>query len=349
MGLKIKFDFFTIFGVVFLAWGFFDLLLKIVKYGFKEYDFMWFCSIILFGLGFGLLLKNPVLMNWFLSIALVVQPIWVLDYLWVVFFGYPLNNNAYYIFQPTHAPIEFFNSLRHLLMLPFGFYGWYLLKEKGKNAWILVAASIIFVMVFSLLFTNPINNINCVFEPCTKMLDFGLPQNIYFIIFLLVIIVSSVVVSFVLNSIIDFLNKSKWAKKNKKQISWFVFIIFALTLLLVILMIIKGTLVYYKIPKLGCGPLTECVDCKVDLYCKYTTKIGPEFFLFYVVSNKNDKPYLCDLYLIEEKGKESSSRLIKEKVHVLPKYKKEFKSKIHYPSEDTRLTLNPLCEEAQSK
>jgi len=345
MASKTKFDFFTVFGVVFLTWGIFDLLLKIFRYGFWEYDFMWFCSFNLFLLGLGLLIRNPLLLNSFLSVGLVVQPIWILDYFWIIFFGQPLNNNAAYIFQPSNTLVEFFNSLRHLLMLPFGFYGWYLLKKKSKNAWIVIILACSFVLGFSVLFTHPANNINCVFEPCTKILDLGLPQNIYFIIFLLTIILTSIIISFILNLIIGFL-KTRKLKKHKKNINRFVFAFFTLMLVVVSIMIVKGALIYFKIPKYKCNPLTECENCKIDLQCRYTTKLDEEFFLFYTISNKNTESYLCDLYFIEKTKEGGKSKLITKNLYIHPNYKKDFTLKISYPNEDTRLIINPSCKKA---
>ena len=189
--------FFLISGYVLLVWWILDIVLKTAKYGATRLDFLWFCSIALLVLGLGIILKNPTFLNAVLAVAILVQPIWVLDYIWISFFGVPLNGISLFNFQPGFGLFEFINNFRHLFILPFAFYTVFMFSRKDRKSYFFITFSLLLVMTISYLLTPPQLNINCVNGPCVG--DVGLTGFSYFTVFVFVIILLSLGINFIIN------------------------------------------------------------------------------------------------------------------------------------------------------
>jgi len=87
-------------GLLFGAWFIFDLTLKIIVYGFTDYDFLWYCDFALILLAYGLFRKNNDFIVAFLASALLLQPLWMIDFAWMGLFKIPLNTLSLSSFQP---------------------------------------------------------------------------------------------------------------------------------------------------------------------------------------------------------------------------------------------------------
>lgn len=334
------FNFFAVSGVLLFALWLFDLYLKISRYGLKSYDYVWICSLTLIFLSVGLIRRSSLLITSVFSIILVVQSVWILDYLWIIYFGYPVNGNAEYLFQTGYPIDEFLNSLRHLFIIPIGFYGWLMLRKPAKKAWVLTSAFVFSALIFSYFFTDPKINLNCVFRPCISFLKFGLPQEIYFMIFLFSLFIITLIMHFLLNSIIGYVNGLKLKKKAIDKIGLYIF----MSLLFISTTIaIRGLLVYSEIPKYICRPLYDCKSCPVDLKCNFISKEHENFLMSFSAINKKEQNYTCDFYLVKNKNYESKE-LVKKGFNIGAKAKQRIEIQIkQYPIETTKLGIEPVC------
>ena len=165
-------DLFRRLGIFFGIWWAFDLILKVWLYR-GELDFLWICSINLLLLGYALYRRNGFLLQAFLSISLIVQSVWIIDYVGIAFLGHPTNYNADYVF--TESWIEFLNSQRHLFMIPVALFGWMSFGKPEPKNWRFVVLYLFAILLVVRLMTAPEYNINCVYEPCGTVLEFGLP------------------------------------------------------------------------------------------------------------------------------------------------------------------------------
>lgn len=285
--------FLLISGFVFFLWGIFDIVLKWSLYGFGDLSFIWFCSITLFLLAFGLMLRNSMLLNSFLAMALLVQPFWIADYVWNTFFGEPLNGFASYIFQPNFTALELTDSFRHMFMIPFGFYAVFTVSKKDRKSYLFIPAFIVFLLGFSYFFAPEHDNANCVFSPCVNGFGGWLSGFQYSLFFLFGVIILSLAISLMINAI---LKKTENIEGKKSYRAWIASIFIAL-ILVSFATIAAGSLKFSKIPRYTCNVSDNCTDCPIKLGCKYFYGPKENQTLVYSIKNNADKAYVCDIYM----------------------------------------------------
>lgn len=156
-------------GILVLAWWLGDLYLGFQYY--NNYNFLWFCSISMLLLAIGLLLMYSPIIWGFLYVAVVVHGLWFIDFLLYIVSGYSVGFVGY-LFDYNISPVEYFNALRHMIMVPISIIGLVLIGYLSQSStdWlsgrIWSRGIVIVVTVVTLIFTDPRSNINCIPRFC---------------------------------------------------------------------------------------------------------------------------------------------------------------------------------------
>ena len=329
----------TVAGYIFLLWGIIDVISKITLYGFWEFDFAWFCSVTLFVLAFGLILKSEFLLNSFLSMALVVQPVYALDYIWISFFNTPLNGSSLFAFQPGFRLIEFINNTRHLLMIPLGFYAVFTQSKESKKSYLFTFVFVIVILGSSYMFTPGYSNVNCVFKPCVKLLNPPFSGFKYFISFSLEMLILMLFVNFLINLLLrKFRNKNSYKK--------YVISIFVMVLCISFVSIIAGSVKYSKIPKYVCLEPDICQNCIISMKCKYVYGLDNNQTLIYTLGNNENKDYICDVYMAIYPVSPTYEKIANNS-WIQSKHSYKIGQKLPYPEIDSGIKIKADCRKLE--
>lgn len=326
-----------VFGYIFLFLGIFDLILKISLYGFMALDFLWFCSISIFILALGMILKNAMLLNSFLSISLLVQPFWILDYVWLTFFNVPLNGVSSFVFRPGYTLEQFIINARHMYMIPFGLFCVFTISQKNKRSYFFIPAFIILLLGSTYLFTPRESNLNCAFEPCLDMFKMrGLP---YFFLYTIIIIVVSLLINLIINTFLEKFQGIGDKIYYKRILIGF----FLLLLLLSTLSVAFAYLKYSKIPKFECLKSEECVDCTVDIKCDYIDVSSENLAVSYTIKNYGEVNYVCNVSMRIYPTDDDYKQIVDNSF--IEAYKKyEVGQSLPYPNVNSQVRLKPSCK-----
>ena len=127
-------------------------------------NFLWLCDMANIILLFALCLESSLLMSAQAAGVLLIQFVWLLDFLSAVFFGTHLTGGTEYMFDSEQPPWLRALSLFHLVIPPLLLWGVHRLgydprgwKLQTLIAWVLLPASF--------LLTDPALNINWVWQP----------------------------------------------------------------------------------------------------------------------------------------------------------------------------------------
>lgn len=323
-------------GYVFLVWGILDVILKVSTYGFTELSFLWFCSVTLFVLAFGIILNSPVLLNSFLSMALLVQPFWVLDYIWISFFDVPLNGLSLFVFQPGFQLLWFIDNFRHMLMIPIGFYAVFMFSRENKKSYLFIPLFIILLLGISYTLTPKYPNINCVNESCISAID-SLSGFPYFVVFLIITIVITLLINFAINSTLRKIDKAR----KRQPYGQIILSIFIVLMLISIASIVAASLKYSKIPKYSCIETDNCDGCAVNLECKYIYGEGNNQNLMYTIENGGNNDYVCDIHMRIYPSEDYEKIATNSWIRSNEKYKVAHELK--YPDMDSTIKLKSDC------
>jgi len=334
--MEIK-KFIVVCGYIFLVLGILDLIIKIDLFGFRVLDFLWFCSISMFLLGFGMIKKNEVLLNSFLSIALLVQSFWILDYAWLTFFNTTLNGVSSFVFRPGYSLLQFILNARHMYMIPFGIFSVFIVSRKSRVPYLFIPVFVIILLGSSYIFAPKSSNLNCTFEPCLKVLSkfSGLP---YLFLYAALIIGISLVINLAINIFLELFK----GVRNKKYYKRIVTSIFLFLLLISTTTVVFAFLKYSKIPKYVCSQPDLCKECHLNVKCRYIDTDTQNLALMYTIKNYGGKNYVCDIFMkINSTG--SQFNQIVNNLYIESGKKYDFYQYLPYPLVDSEIKLKPDC------
>ncbi|MBS3072444.1 hypothetical protein J4477_01255 [Candidatus Pacearchaeota archaeon] len=194
----------NILGVFFILWGILAVTNAIFQSQENNASILWFCYIVLLIIGFGMLFKNDGLLVAQLNIVIIPFLIYFLDFAYRFATGSSLFGITDYFFSdwPIFSKII---SIQHFFTIPLTLFALYLIKVKMKYSYLISFFELILVFIVTYVFTDPADNINCVFSSCVPVSLTGLYQLDWFIGMFLVV--------FVTNEIIV---RIPWFRKNKK-------------------------------------------------------------------------------------------------------------------------------------
>lgn len=184
-------------GVFFLALG----IISIVNTLYMGFVFnaglaniLWFCYVAMILLGIGILRRDKFIVVSQISILAIPLLFWNIDFFYFIINGRSLFNIVDYFFIPGISLGKII-SLQHLLTIPLAGYAIYLMKLDTKESWKIGVAELFILFFITRLMTNPIENVNCVFENCANF-DFGFyyPLQWFIAMFLMVYVTNWVIV-----------------------------------------------------------------------------------------------------------------------------------------------------------
>ena len=219
-----KFSNFKILGFIFIILYLIILIYKIPKYGISSV--IWYCDWVMLFSGIALILNHRKSLSVLYLQALIVQLPWFIDSFFLGIFGTSPLGVSNYLFNSTFGLIDFILSLRHYLVIPTIFIYFLYQKFYTKKSFHLVfnVITFIFIIGLSLLFTNPIENTNCSYNPCIKVF----PEFDSLIIHLTTFFIMLIVIQFILlKPILKLFNISKRNVGISKKIVLIFFIVLA--------------------------------------------------------------------------------------------------------------------------
>ncbi|MEX0920040.1 MAG: hypothetical protein WDZ69_00470 [Candidatus Pacearchaeota archaeon] len=156
---------------------------------------LWLSYIILFLVGVGLLIKSSYLVVSQFTIIFIPYLVWSADFFYILFTGNSLFGIADYVFTQRTLLEQVF-SLQHIFLIPVSIFAIYSIKLKRADFWIFSSVQVVLFFFLSRIFTNPENNINCVFESCLPFQPEFLPYPlIWFLSYGIMIALTSLALS----------------------------------------------------------------------------------------------------------------------------------------------------------
>ncbi len=201
---RIKFDRFFFLGLFVLGSVFANQYVNFVRWH-NPTEILWFCDMTAVILGTGLILRNRIMITLALVMAIPAQARWILDF-FLEAVGSGAGRTAMLF---SYGLTVFWLSVNlHAIVIPISFYGvWKLGFARKALLPILIYGFILLTVSF--LFTNPIENINCVFYSC-DVVDPGKGYLKYFLVNTLLFWEMTFLISFfICKKIADFFGKQK--------------------------------------------------------------------------------------------------------------------------------------------
>lgn len=128
------------------------------------YYFLWLCNHQSFVYAVAIWRRSARWLSAELSIALIPQLLWCLDFLSYVFFGKFMWGITEYMFVEGYAVGTYVVSLQHFILAPIALYALYKLGRPSLRDWRVSLVHLSLLAIVTVLFTAPEYNVNCVFE-----------------------------------------------------------------------------------------------------------------------------------------------------------------------------------------
>ncbi len=315
-------------GVFFILWGLANTYLNLERYGLASGEYLWFCNIALFAIGFALVVKSPKWIVSFLAAALISQTFWIADNMFRLLAKKNLFGLVEFMYQPGYPMDEFIVSHYHLFIIPTMFLSLFFLSKKKYNTIPITIGVGIVIFGLSPFFPYE-RNVNCSKVPCFNGLpDYGIA---YQIAFPLVFIAANTIIAVLLKNIhIKMLPSSKM---KKIAVGIYIFT-----------MALGAMVMYADIHYKESLPSFKCVkpyeNGGVRIGCKYTSEIGNKrMLLSYDVQNMDAKKRACRS-IITIAGDE---HVMQDNIIIEPFQKRMLEFEMPYPQASVIAKMSISC------
>jgi hypothetical protein len=184
----------NVLGILFILWGILAVANAILQPQENNAGILWICYIALFAIGFGIILKSDHLLVAQVNIIAVPFLVYLLDFVYRFSTGSSLFGITDYLFLEW-PPISKIVSMQHLFTIPLTLFALYLIKIKRRDYYLMSFFELIIVFLATYLFTNPADNINCVFSSCIPVSLTGIYYFDWFIgIFIVVFVTNEIII-----------------------------------------------------------------------------------------------------------------------------------------------------------
>ena len=153
----------NVLGLFFLAYGVFAVDYAI--YRDQPSWAFWVCYVGMVLIGIGLLVRNSKLVISQLYLLTIPLVIWLTDFTSKVVTNQHWLGVTDYFFKELLLPARII-SLEHFIVLPLGYFGFWLLGGERRGAWLLSLVEVTIIYLIIRAVTDPLQNVNCVFESC---------------------------------------------------------------------------------------------------------------------------------------------------------------------------------------
>jgi hypothetical protein len=330
---KTRVDWFLIGGVILSLWAFANTSIDILRYGWDQGFYWWFCNLALIGVAFGLLTKHRGWLTGFLSIACFTQIFWVIDNQYRIFTGKNLFGLVEFMYQPGLPVDEFILSHYHYFTIPISVLALFYLPQKKSNALKLILIFNPFIFAVSYFVFPKVQNINCIHEPCFPSLE-HLGGVVYSLTFWGSIFLVHILIGF---SLERFFRKVHVTAHMKK---WALNGFLAVTALAVC-MATWDTWYKLSLPSLKC--VNDEAGREVEVACRFTLDYGPNVMLFnYSTRNFSKEEQICTTKMLIN----GSEAIMDQELLLKPSEKKPGSVLLPYPKEDAVVHVFAECEKA---
>jgi len=139
-------------------------MLAITKYGYPEY-FFWASNHIPILIGFAILFRSSFLLTAEISLIVVAELGWSLDFLSKLLFNFHIFGSTAYMFNPTYPAPLYWEGMQHLIILPLSLTALFMIKKSEPNAWKLALTHGLIIVIISFLISSSFN-LNCIHKSC---------------------------------------------------------------------------------------------------------------------------------------------------------------------------------------
>lgn len=193
MDKKTKFLILDIIGALFVFWSI--LAISLSMYNQNPTQVLFMCYLGMLIIGIGILTKRSFLILSQVYILAIPLILWDIDFIFWLIAGRPFLGITDYFFSEGVSLIGNIVSLQHLFTVPLAIYSAGLIGIKRLDAWKWSFIQLILVYVFVSIFSDPVSNINCVFNPCINFYT-GLPYRLtWFIVLFSMTFITSVILA----------------------------------------------------------------------------------------------------------------------------------------------------------
>lgn len=316
-------------GGFFILWGLANTYLSLERYGIASGEYLWFCNVALFAIGFALVMKSPKWIVSFLAAALISQTFWIVDNIFRLLTKKNLFGLAEFMYQPGYPMDEFIASHYHFFIIPTALLSIFFLRKEKYN--IIPVTIVVGIVMFGLSPLFPYErNINCSKTPCfNNVPDYGIA---YQIAFPFVFIAANTMLAVLLKNIHIKMPPSR--KMKKIAVGIYIFIV------------VLGAMVMYadinykeSLPSFKCANPSENDGARIG--CKYTSEIGNNrMLLSYNIENMDAKKKTCRSSIIIAGDKHA----MQDNIIVEPSHKHALKFEMPYPQASIIAELSVNCD-----
>ena len=155
-----------IVGWLFILFGIVGVIINL--YLGSTYNLIWLCNHMSIVLGVAFIHKSRTWISAELSIALIPQLFWSIDFIGKLITGEFIFGATEYMFSINYNPLLYYLSLNHLFITPIALVGlWHL--GGARKAWKQACTHGIVLLFFSFAFMNG-HNLNCFKESCVPFI-----------------------------------------------------------------------------------------------------------------------------------------------------------------------------------
>ncbi len=194
----------TSLGVILILFGLLSFVYSILIGNISQ--LFWICYTGSLLIGIGLLMRSSTLIASQLNILLILDIVWLIDFVSYIVNGSSLFGLTDYFFI-SHSLAAKIISLQHLIIIPVAFYALSKLPLKIKFSWVISLLQIILFGTLSYFLTPVDLNLNCIFNPCLN-----LPLNIFYQLKWLIYMFINIIVTYGIVNLVFY----KRLKKHKE-------------------------------------------------------------------------------------------------------------------------------------
>ena len=158
---------FIVVGILYILVGLLAFYNSFI-YGRAE-EIFWFCYFSMILIGIGLLTKNVSLVASQIYILLIPDLVWTIDFIAYLLRDAPFLGIVDYFFVPGRPFLMNAVTLQHLFTIPLVLYFFKHARVPRQDVWFISCIQVAIIYVLTKIFTNPITNVNCVYQFCGNL------------------------------------------------------------------------------------------------------------------------------------------------------------------------------------
>lgn len=145
------------------------------KFGEPQY-ILWLCNHQSFVYALAIWKRNPRWITAELTLGIIPQLLWGIDYLWRLLTGNFIWGITQYMFIENYATSTYYISLQHLILAPVALYALHRIGKPSMRDWKLAVVHVVLMITLTFALTGASYNINCAYRnACIPFLPETIP------------------------------------------------------------------------------------------------------------------------------------------------------------------------------